>query len=305
MHLFKNSNNSRCCYARTCGCVYVCLVKFTIWVSAWVLLHGFARTEFQNFTSSPFAEHLNVNKKNRPYLGRVEAEILVTPRCATCVHFFLSHRMQDIDVVLLVVFPVDSSYVFPTTLLTHSWRYWSTQRTALNIGRKKRSQLWGSNLQLKFTSLLRVLPIVSSILRCDSHRFLKFYAATVVMIRRKRKHAQGNAMRHSHVLPVVLWMLLCCLPPFSIAMVALKILTRLLLSDDDTKFEEILLGSHTRTRTHTHTHTPSPGYFPRQHSKYPFLSFFFVVCYCCCWCCCCCCLLFCNLYRSFSMIFFL
>lgn len=59
-------------------------------------------------------------------------------------------------------------------------------------------------------------------------------------------------MRHSHVLPVVLWMLLCCLPPFSIAMVALKILTRLLLSDDDTKFEEILLGSHTRTRTHTH-----------------------------------------------------
>lgn len=59
-------------------------------------------------------------------------------------------------------------------------------------------------------------------------------------------------MRHSHVLPVVLWMLLCCLPPFSIAMVALKILTRLLLSDDDTKFEEILIGSHTRTRTHTH-----------------------------------------------------
>lgn len=62
-------------------------------------------------------------------------------------------------------------------------------------------------------------------------------------------------MRHSHVLPVVLWMLLCCLPPFSIAMVALKILTRLLLSDDDTKFEEILLGSHTHAPAHTYAFT--------------------------------------------------
>lgn len=43
----------------------------------------------------------------------------------------------------------------------------------------------------------------------------------------------------------------------------------ILLSDDDTKFEEILLGSH------THTHTPSPVYFLRQHCKCPFFTFFY------------------------------
>lgn len=114
MHLFKNSNNLRCYYARTCVCVYVCLIKFTIRVSNecfYTVLRG------QNliFTSSAFAEHLNlnVNKKNRPCLGRVEAEILMTPRC---VYSFPSCRMmQDIDVVLLVVFSVDSSCEFPTT----------------------------------------------------------------------------------------------------------------------------------------------------------------------------------------------
>lgn len=254
------------------------------------------------FTASAFAEHLNVNKKNRPCIGRVEAEILVTPRCVTCVYSFPSHGCKiSMYFCWWLSFRSIAAANFQQHYKTYSWRYWSTQRTALNIGRKKRSQLWGSNLQLKFTSLLRVLPIVSSILRCDSHRFLKFYTATVMVIRRKRKHAQSNAMRHSHVFPrrVVDAALLSSsvLDCYGCA----KDFDSLLLFDDDTKFEEILLGSH----THTHPRLHPPTSLGSTPSILSFHYFFFVVCYCCCWCCCCCCLLCCNLYRSFSMIFFL